>query len=151
MNLRAARPDEADRLTVIAHAAKRHWGYPEAWIQRWRDQLTLTPEYVTRNPTFVAELDGVVVAFASIVPRGSRAVLDHLWVLPEAMSRGIGRVLFVHAETVARQGGATRLTATADPHAEEFYKKMGLVTVGREDAYLDGQVRFLPLMEKLLV
>jgi GNAT superfamily N-acetyltransferase len=66
------------------------------------------------------------------------------------MRRGVGRALFVHAENAARLSGATRLTTTADPHAEDFYRKMGLVTVGREDASLDGQPRFLPLMEKSL-
>jgi GNAT superfamily N-acetyltransferase len=150
MHLRAARPDEADRLTAIAHAAKRHWGYPEAWIERWRDQLTITPEYVAQYPTFVAELDGAVVAFVSIIPQARRAVLDHLWVLPEAMRRGLGRALFRHAEAAARRAGATTLTTTADPHAEDFYRKMGLVTVGHEDASLDGQTRRLPLMEKSL-
>lgn len=150
MTLRTARPDEADRLTAIAHAAKRHWGYPEAWIQRWRAQLTISPDYLGRNPTFVAELDDTVVAFASILPGGSRAVLDHLWVRPGMMRRGLGRALFARAENAAREAGATVLATTADPHAEAFYRKMGLVTVGREEASLDGEERFLPLMEKVL-
>ncbi len=150
VNLRPARPDEAERLTAIAHAAKRHWGYPESWIRLWREQLTLTPAYLAANPTFVAELDGKAVAFASVVLENATATLDHLWVLPEAMGFGIGRALFQHAEKTARQAGCTKLATTADPYAEAFYQKMGLVTMDREDASLDGQTRFLPLMEKSL-
>ena len=150
MNLRAAQPDEADRLTAIAHAAKRHWGYPEAWIRQWRDTLTITPDYLARHPTFVIERDGTVVAFASLLSQGSVAVLDHLWVLPSEMKQGFGRALFLQAEKTARAAGVTQLKVTADPHAEEFYRKMGLVTVGREEASLDGHERFLPLMEKTL-
>ncbi len=150
MNLRAARPGEADRLTAIAFAAKRHWGYPEAWIERWREELTITPEYLARNPAFVAEEAGTVVAFASVTLQGPAAVLDHLWVLPVAMKHGLGRALFGQAENAARAAGATLLKVTADPHAEDFYRKMGFTTVGREEASLDGGERFLPLMEKTL-
>lgn len=41
--LRPATPADAAVLTEIAHAAKRHWGYPERWVQLWRAALTITP------------------------------------------------------------------------------------------------------------
>ena len=40
LHVRRAMPDEAEALTEIAHAAKRHWGYPENWIERWKANLT---------------------------------------------------------------------------------------------------------------
>ena len=46
--------EDADALTEIAFAAKRHWRYPENWIRQWQEALTITPEYVIENPTFVA-------------------------------------------------------------------------------------------------
>lgn len=150
MDPRPAQPDEAARLTAIAHAAKRHWGYPEGWMEHWRNQLTITPEYLAQHPAIVAGREDVIEAFASVALENQLAVLDHLWVLPEAMSHGLGRALFREAENAARQGGATRLKVTADPHAEDFYRKMGLITTAREDATLDGQKRSLPVMEKQL-
>lgn len=150
MTIRPARPDEADRLTAIAHAAKRHWGYPETWIQRWRETLTITPDYIARHRTFVLEQDSLAVAFGSVILQNGDAVLDHLWVPPESMKHGFGRALFAHVENAARTAGAGLLKVTADPHAEDFYRKMGLITVGREEASLNGHERFLPLMEKRL-
>jgi len=44
LHIRRAVPAEAGLLTEIAHAAKRHWGYPENWIRRWKSDLTITPE-----------------------------------------------------------------------------------------------------------
>lgn len=41
-----ALPAEASILTDIAFAAKRHWGYPEAWIAQWRSALTITPQQI---------------------------------------------------------------------------------------------------------
>jgi hypothetical protein len=46
MQIVRAKPQEAEALTEIAHAAKRHWGYPEPWIQNWRDILTMRPEFI---------------------------------------------------------------------------------------------------------
>ena len=155
---RAAAPG----LTVIAHAAKRHWGYPEEWLGRWADTLTLTPEYIATYPTFMARTpDGIVGFYALILeplgrprrPAGAPALssdaqLDHLWVLPAAMGRGIGRKLFEHAESCARENGATRLWVESDPHAEPFYRHLGMTVFGRTPAPMDDQARFLPLLEK---
>ena len=151
MTIRAARPDEAPLLTAIALEAKRHWGYSEHWMQKWTETLTITSEYIGRHSVQVAELENRIVGFNGLQVVNDTAVLDHLWVLPEMMGHSIGRALFLQAEDAARTAAAKLLKITADPHAEEFYRKMGAVTVGREPASLDGQERFLPLMEKPLL
>ena len=79
MQIVRAKPEEAAALTEIAFAAKRHWGYPESWIQLWADVLTVTPELITRNPTFSAIDDGRVVGFYSLTTE-PRPDLNHLWI-----------------------------------------------------------------------
>jgi len=145
-----ASAEHADALTKIAFAAKRHWQYPERWIRRWRDMLTITPEYVSQNPTFIAGIDDETAGFYAVQIQSSEAVLDHLWVLPSFMGRGVGRALFQHAEEVARVSGACRLRIVGDPHTEQFYSRMGAKLYGRESASMDGEERFLPLLEKAL-
>jgi GNAT superfamily N-acetyltransferase len=146
-----AQPDDAARLTEIAHAAKRHWGYPDPWIRQWREALTLTPDYVTANATFIA-LDGEVIAgFSAVRFEAGEAWIDHLWVMPVAMGRGVGRQLFEACEAEARRRGAPRLALEADPHAERFYQRMGAQTIGRKPAFMDGNERYLIQMEKALV
>ena len=66
------------------------------------------------------------------------------------MGRGIGRALFEHAEQHARQHGAKRLWVESDPHAEAFYRHMGMTVFGQQPAPMEGQPRFLPLLEKWL-
>ena len=145
-----AQPEHAVVLSAIAHAAKRHWGYPEAWIQRWAKVLTVTPEYVERHAVFIARSGDAIVGFQVVALRGGHAQLEHLWVLPAAMGQGIGRALFAHAEAGARQSGATRLWVESDPHAEGFYQRMGMTVFDRKPAPMDDQPRFLPLLEKNL-
>ena len=109
MKIVPARPEDAGALTTIALAAKRHWGYPEEWIVRWQEALTITPDYIRVHPTFAAEVDDRIVGFGAVQLRPDGAWLDHLWVMPPTMGQGIGRALFSRAETIARESGATWL------------------------------------------
>jgi ribosomal protein S18 acetylase RimI-like enzyme len=146
----AAKPADAAVLTEIALEAKRSWGYPVRWIERWRGALTVTAAYIRGNPTFAAARNGEIVGFCSVMLAGAEARLDHLWVRPAAARRGVGRLLFRHCERVARKGGATRLWVESDPNAEGFYRSMGAETVGHNPAPIGGTERVLPVLEKNL-
>lgn len=150
MEIVRSRPEDAGVLTKVAFAAKSHWGYPQTWMRHWEEALTVTPAYVSANPTYAAIADQVIVGFCALRIRSGEAVLDHLWVLPAAMRKGVGRALFTQAEKIARARGATSLKIVGDPHAEGFYRRMGALKYGREDAAIDGHARFLPLLEKAL-
>lgn len=145
--IRRAVPDDAAALTEIAHAAKRHWGYPDAWMEAWTDALTLTPTYVRDHPVFVAAEADRPRGFCALSFEGDTADLDHLWVDPEWMGRGLGRELFGHALRTARTHGAARMRIDSDPHAEGFYLRMGARRAGEVRADVDGVARVLPRLE----
>jgi GNAT superfamily N-acetyltransferase len=140
-----AKPQDAGVLTEIAFTAKRHWGYPERWIQIWRDILTVTPALVATNPTFAAIEEDRIIGFSSLTLE-PRPDLTHLWVVPSAMGRGFGRALF---ERIVEQARALELSAfeiEADPNAEAFYLHMGAKRVGTSVSELEGDRRELPLL-----
>ena len=76
-----------------------------------------------------------------------RAQLDHLWLRPDRIGRGLGRALFEHAVATARQLGAADLFLEAEPNAEPFYRHMGARRTGERIGEIEGQTRVLPLME----
>ena len=69
--IRRARGDEAEALTRVAHAAKRYWGYPEAYIQLWKDDLTVTPDFVERQAVFCAVQDAKILGFYALSGEGT--------------------------------------------------------------------------------
>jgi len=142
-----ARPEDAATLTEIAHAAKRHWGYPEKWIAAWRDILTMKPEFLAANIAFAAYEDGRTVGFYVLTTETDGLHLDHLWIIPSAMRRGVGRALFEHAIAQAKDRGFASIKIEADPNAEGFYKRMGAARVGTSVSEIEGEGRELPLME----
>ena len=141
-----ATPEDADALTRIAFAAKRYWGYPESWIQHWRDSLTITPEFVRNNGVYVAVSGGEPCAFYALTSASSELELEHLWVLPGWIGSGVGRLLFEHAVREAARQGATTVAIEADPNAEGFYLRMGARRVGENVYEIVGRKRKLPLL-----
>lgn len=148
LEVRRAAPGEADALSRIAFAAKGHWGYPGEWMERWRDALTVSPDFVDRNEVWAAveEPGGGPVAFYALVGRGRLLELEHLWVSPARMGTGVGRRLFDHAVRRAASLGAEAVEIEADPNAEGFYARVGARRVGEKVYELHGKRRVLPLL-----
>ena len=147
MRIVRATPQDAEALTTIAHAAKRHWGYPESWIAAWRDILTMRPEFIAGNTAYCAVEEDRIVGFYVLTREADGIHLDHLWVLPAAMGCGIGRALFEHAAGQAISLGFDAIKIEADPNAEEFYKRMGGSRVGTSISEVQGERRELPVMQ----
>ncbi|WP_335936303.1 GNAT family N-acetyltransferase [Streptomyces sp. PTD5-9] len=146
MDLRPARAHEAELLSELALASKGHWDYDEAFLAACREELTLRPDEIERRRTTVAEEGGRVLGFATLEGAPPAGALGMMFVAPEAIGRGAGRLLFEHIGAEARRLGFTRLTIDADPNAEPFYRAMGAVRIGETPS---GSIpgRVLPLME----
>ena len=76
--------------------------------------------------------DDRAVGFYLLTTESDGMHLDHLWIAPHAMGRGIGRALFEHAVEQARRLGHQTLKIEADPNAEGFYTRMGARRVGED-------------------
>ncbi|MFD4760142.1 GNAT family N-acetyltransferase [Streptomyces sp. NPDC058439] len=149
MDVRPARRSEAGALTELALDSKAHWGYDAAFLASCREELTLHPADIDRRRTTVAEDAGHVLGFTTLDGAPPEGALGMMFVAPDALGRGIGRLLFEHTMVEARRLGFVRLTVDADPHAEPFYLAMGAVRIG---ATPSGSIpgRELPLLEVVL-
>jgi GNAT superfamily N-acetyltransferase len=144
-------PSEAAVLSNLALAGKRHWGYPEPWLEAWRESLTITPDYMAMHVVCCAEDEsGRVIGFYALERAGDRWRLEHLWLEPSAIGSGLGRQLFEHAVQATRTQGATELLIEADPNAEGFYLHMGAQRIGQTVSHLTGAERVLPQLRYTL-
>lgn len=136
ISIRSARPEEAPLLTEIACQSKAHWGYSSEQMAHWRAAfLTVTAEYVAAHSVWVAVADtGAVLAFAAIKEGADEPMLEHLWVLPTHMRMGIGARLFQHVARRYRD-----FSFTSDPHADDFYLKLGARKIGEVDSEYQGR------------
>jgi N-acetylglutamate synthase-like GNAT family acetyltransferase len=146
IEIRRATPVESDQLTALAHAAKRHWNYPQEWIDYWESDLTLPPEFIANNEVFVAITNDIIVGCCALIVNEGLVELEHMWIDPEQMGRGVGRALFEYASRRASELGFRELELSADPNAEPFYARMGAQRIGEIPADMFGQARVLPRM-----
>ena len=116
-------------MREIAVEAKAHWGYDRALVEEWALGGDFDPESLRKRLLYVAESDGQPVGWAALIPRGEVGWLEDLWVEPAWIGRGLGRALFEHVATEAKQRGARRLEWEAEPNAQGFYEHLGATYV----------------------
>ncbi len=155
VTLREASATDAAALSEIAWNAKRSWGYSDELMRLWKAELTISSELLSARKTatrktivrrtIVAEIQGQPVAFAALELTERSAEIDNMWVLPECQRCGIGRALFQRLVQHAASVGHRQVVIVADPHAAEFYARLGAVHRGWEDSIPKG--RKLPRFE----
>jgi GNAT superfamily N-acetyltransferase len=143
--VRAAFAEEAASLSELAIRSKAYWGYDKAFMDACRDELTLSSEELTTQRVRVAEHHGHAVGFATLEGQPPQGTLGMLFVDPDHIGKGVGRMLFTHMVSMARDLGFLRLTIDADPNAEPFYLAMGAERIGSSPS---GSIpgRTLPLL-----
>jgi ribosomal protein S18 acetylase RimI-like enzyme len=111
----------------------------------WREGLARRPP--RGGATFVAEVDGAVVGFASVgACRGEEDVgeLYAIYLLPSYWDRGIGRALLERAEESLRSSGFTRAilwVMEGNERGERFYRAAGWEQDGRKvDTFQGAEV-----------
>jgi GNAT superfamily N-acetyltransferase len=146
--IRQALPAESAVLTDITFRSKGHWGYPPALMEEWRVILSVPPEWIQDNPTYVMEAKGRICGYYFLShPEGDQIMLENLFVDPDFMGSGIGRALLEHALALAASLGYRTLIFESDPHAVDFYLKMGAIRFGEYPAPIPGEPdRVLPKM-----
>ncbi|MEL7542540.1 MAG: GNAT family N-acetyltransferase [Pseudomonadota bacterium] len=129
-------PGEAPALTALTRQAKQHWGYPDAWMALWHDELVVPAEAIAAGHVWVAVRADDIVGYVRIEQSEASLQtptvweLEQLYVAPSSLRGGIRKVLFCKACACARDAGATIVRTDADPHAEGFYLACGMTRIG---------------------
>src|SRR5882724_5550647 len=150
IRVRSAVPTDAHALTQLVFRAKAFWGYPKEWMEEWRQELTVTSDYVAKHRVVLAEADQRLVAFYGLELKTDIANLGHLWVEPARIGSGLGRKLLALACEDARNNGCKVIELVADPNAEGFYLRQGAIRIGEIRGNVLGNPRVLPKMQLVL-
>jgi GNAT superfamily N-acetyltransferase len=141
---------DAPSLTRLAHASKASWGYPADLVALWDGDLTLDPAFVERHDVWAAVAGAEVVGFYAMNGEGPVREIEHLWVDPGWMGRGVGRLMVDDLVARARAAGVEELRVVSDPNAAGFYLRMGARHVGEQASVPAGRrlpVLVIPLRE----
>lgn len=146
LTIRAARESESSFLSGLAMRSKSYWPYPLDYLEKCIPILKVTPEDIRDWPVGVSELNGEVIGFFALKPVSGENRLDHLWMDPRFIGKGIGKSLFKEAVLAAKRINWGQFRIAADPYAEPFYLKMGAINIGSVRSRIKPDL-FLPHME----
>jgi len=136
MEIRHAKIEESGTLTAISYASKRYWAYPDHFFETWKNELTISPDYIRQNRVFVFEGKAGIAGYYSMVclendmdfsgtVLSKGHWLEHMFILPAFIGKGIGTKLFEHLKIICRQNRINTISILSDPNAKDFYEKMG--------------------------
>ena len=136
------------KLTEISFVSKKYWNYSDEWMEIWKDDLTITENFITNNYVYHLENDAnEIVGFYAFVKFDNYIELDSLFVLPEYIGKGFGNLLMTDFLSKVREIYFNYKKLKAEPFAEIFYKKYGFETI---ELQLSSKIenRYLPIMIK---
>jgi ribosomal protein S18 acetylase RimI-like enzyme len=146
MEIIKAEIEDDEILTNITKLSKAYWNYSEEILKGWGDQLTISKDYIEKNEVFKLIQNDQVIGYYSYLSFVDKTIkLDNLFVLPEYIGKGFGKILMNHFLENITQLEINKITLDAEPNAENFYKSFGFETVGQLESSIKD--RYLPIME----
>lgn len=138
--------NDSDVLTNITKRSKAYWGYSDEQMNKWSELLTITQKYIETNNVFKLLIDNRTVGYYSFFyEKESTIKLDNLFVLPEFIGNGLGKLLMNDFLTRIKGTEAKKILLDSEPNAESFYAKFGFIKVGQIETSIHD--RYLPVME----
>jgi GNAT superfamily N-acetyltransferase len=133
-------------LTTITKKSKAYWGYSADKLQGWEHLLTVTKDYIEKNNVFKLILNDQIIGYYSFYPIDENTIkLDNMFILPEYIGKGFGKVLMTDFLKKVEQFGVNKITLDAEPNAENYYKTFDFETTEQLESSI--KERYLPIME----
>lgn len=133
-------------LTKITFEGKAFWGYEKEQLEKWRNDLTITQDYIENNETFKLIVDDEIIGYYSILKLENKTIkLDNLFLLPKYIGKGYGKFLMNHCIKKAKETNMEKIILDSEPNAELFYKSLGFKIYNTLKTSIEN--RFLPQME----
>ena len=146
MNILKAETEDSELLTTITKRSKAYWGFSEEILKEWEHLLSISKDYIEKNMVYKLVENENVIGYYSYFSIDEKTIkLDNLFILPEFIGKGFGKILMNDFLEKANRLGIKKITLDAEPNAENFYKTFGFETIGQLESSIKD--RYLPIME----
>lgn len=131
-SIRDAHADEASALEALHRRSSDVWDEDRAHLADHPDAIEPPHQAIAEGRVRVAvDAADHPVGFSVVLPvEDGTCELDDLFVEPDSMGRGVGRLLVEDVAARANAAGATRLGVIANPRAVGFYERLGFRVTG---------------------
>jgi len=146
MKIKKAHRTDANKITDLTIRSKDFWNYGAEQIAEWKDDLTVTSDYIDENQVFKLSVENEIIGFYAFNSQDKNTVkLNFLFVEPKFIGKGYGKILLNDFLKRMEETDYDKITLDADPNVENFYTRAGFKVVGRLQSSIKN--RYLPIME----
>jgi len=150
MKILRANSRDSTTLTKLTKRSKAHWGYSDEQIELWSEQLTISASYIETTSVYKLMIGNIIAGYYSFYNKDEYTIkLDNLFILPEYIGKGFGRILMNDFLLHLKNTNAKKVILDSEPNAEEFYAKLGFIKTGQHKSSIKD--RFLPMMELSII
>jgi ribosomal protein S18 acetylase RimI-like enzyme len=131
--IRDAQLDDAVALEGLHRRSSDVWDEDRVHLAACPEAIEPPHQAIREGRVRVAVDDaGRRLGFSVVLPvADGTCELDDLFVEPDSMGLGVGRLLVVDVAARATAAGAIRVTVIANPRAVGFYERLGFRTIGQ--------------------
>lgn len=110
--------------------------------------MRIEEEYIEEHSVQAIYSGYQLVGFFAIKKGKEGIYLDHLWLLPEAIGKGVGRLAFERVIEECIDLNIEEFFVVSDPDAEGFYLRQGAKRIGEIESI--PQKRMLPKLKYVI-
>jgi L-amino acid N-acyltransferase YncA len=97
MKIEKAKNIDNIELSELTARSKAHWNYSSEQIEKWKDDLTISAEYIDKYEVYKLKEDDKLIGYYSFQSVDYKKVkLDNIFINPEFIGRGYGKILMNH-------------------------------------------------------
>jgi len=144
MNIEKANKTDAKQLTELTIRSKSHWNYCKQQIEAWRNDLTVTSDYLIEKEVYKLTKQSTLIGYYSFFKISNKEVkLDNLFIEPRFIGEGFGAILMKDFLQRCKDLNFERVVLDSDPNAESFYQQIGFKRIGKlETSIKDRYTKF---------
>lgn len=129
MDFRRAEPVDAELLTKLSLASKRHWGYSDEFMNAIQAELVVDADQILNGYCEISQLHGNATGFILLLKGAGFVEVEALFINPDCIGTGLGAKLLARGIEWAKSNKFQSVRTTADPNALGFYEKHGFVKI----------------------
>lgn len=88
-SIKKAEISDIHEHNTISIESKKHWNYPQEWIEKWWDELTLREkDFLDQSIYKLEDRNGKIIGFCSMKEHKNEYEIMHLWIKPSNIRKG---------------------------------------------------------------
>ena len=135
--VRKALISELEKLNELAARSEAYWGFDESHMEAFKRLCALREAHFKKGCVFVIEKDGEIAGFYCLAAKEADFELEHFYVDPEHIAKGLGKTLWLHMRTFCIHRKIREVTIVCSDFVKGFYLKMGAASLGQVESTVD--------------